>query len=171
MTTRRIITAALFLALTACSWATPRVEESLPNPVSSMPIGGVSALTSGDAQAKLDAALAQWNTADIGSYALVYIWHCECDPGWAGPWRVTVSDSRITSFTHDQGVEPSNQPQQLTVEDLFEKAQAAVTNFPGNHSIEYDPEFALPRSISSDLEAIPVDGGETLLVSEFTSSN
>lgn len=147
----QIIAALAALLIGACS-GTPPPSTSTP-------------------PAEIDQALLLWQAADISSYEIVYIWHCECDPGWAGPWRVTVSDESITKFAHDQGMEALDDPPQLTIEDLFAKARAAITDFPGNHAIEYDPDFGFPRSIAADLEAIAVDGGEYMAVWEFTPTN
>ena len=154
------------LVLSVCNQAAPTTIQSVDvtlAPAATSSSTGASAAE----QDAFEAAVVAWESAQIKSYEFVYIFNCECDPGWAGPWRVTVTEDVITNFVHDHGVARFNEPPQLAIADLFAKAQDALTRFPGNNTIEYDPEFGFPRSIVADLEAVAVDGGEALSVWEF----
>ncbi len=122
----------------------------------------------GRSQSALDEAMSVWSDAAIDSYEFVYSFSCECDPSWSGPWRVTVTDGEVTSFTHDQGLEPAPEFEPRTIVDMFDTAQSAIREHRSSHAISYDPQFGFPLTIQADLEALEVDGGLSLSVREFT---
>lgn len=157
---KKLVLVTSVILLAACSQATPTGGTDVTLVAPAPPT-----------TAEYEAALSLWETAGIDSYEFVYIFQCECDPGWAGPWRATVTEGVITDFIHDQGLDAVDNPTQLTIPDLFTKAQNAISDFPGNNTIVYDTDFGFPRSVVADVESLAVDGGEAIAVWEFVPAN
>jgi len=113
------------------------------------------------ALAELDAARTLWAAAAIDSYVYTFTQSCECDN--IGELRVTVADGEA-SIADVFGATPDVTPQ--TIEDLYEAIERSIQE--GDQTeVTYDAVDGHPMLVLLDLEAMEVDGGYAIEVSEL----
>lgn len=164
---RLLVAATVMVVASGCSSADPAVSSSTTTAEQTTTTTEATTAT-GNWGSALAAAGQLWDSAGPSSYEIVYVTHCECDPGWAGPWRVTVIDGEVESMVHENGAETFEGPEALTVEGLFELVETGLATLDPPHSIEFDPTYGFPSQIALDVEALAVDGGVSMSVWEFT---
>ncbi len=110
------------------------------------------------------AALDDWRRLGITDYRYTLSVGCFCPEEFRGPFEVTVEDDEITSVTRNgEVVDPGLGYTITQIYDLIaEHLAKGVRN-----SVTYD-EQGVPMSVQLDLDAMAVDGGTSLDVSDFT---
>jgi hypothetical protein len=106
----------------------------------------------------------RWLAAAIRDYRFTLQRRCECPDEWSAPTAITVRDGAVVSATIEGGSAPEGAA--LTIDDLF-NAIADALNEPVDTSVTYDEALGYPLDVQLDLEAIAVDGGLSLTVSDF----
>lgn len=124
--------------------------------------------TASPPQVELTEARARWSAADTTDYRFTLQRSCECLPEWSAPTEVTVRDGLVVSATIEDG--PAPEGAALTIEELF-NAIADALDEPVPSAVTYDPELGYPIDVQLDLEAIAVDGGLSLTVSDLERLN
>ena len=109
-------------------------------------------------------ARTRWSTAGVSHYRFTFERLCLCPREWSGPTEVTVAHGLITSATVEG--QPAPQGAALTITDLFDEIQNAL-NHPVATVITYDEALGYPLDVQLDLDAIAVDGGLSLTITDF----
>jgi len=160
LTTRTLLalTALLVVAALAAACSNGDSPDASPTPVSPTP--EPTALAS----AEYHEAVNRWTTAAISDYRFTIQRRCECPEEWSAPTVVTVRDGVAVSATIEGS--PAPEGAALTIDDLFAEIDDAL-NQPVDTLVTYDPDLGIPLDVQLDLEAIAVDGGLSLTVSDF----
>ena len=122
------------------------------------------------AQEALAEARQRWEDTGITSYTWTVDLLCFCGP--LGPLQVTVRDGEVAETTPlDPRVEAGQDelPTATTVEDLFQKAEDALTSEDsGAVSITYDETYGYPTKMDIDWIRDAVDDEDTWEASDLT---
>ena len=174
---RAALTAAvLALSLTvACTsetpsaHATPRAASSataatsLPSAVpTSTP--AASPTTSPEPLRAAQLARTRWSTAGVSHYRFTFERLCLCPREWIGPTEVTVKDGAVIAASVDGNPPPEGAA--FTIDQLFNEIAAALDR-PVRTAVTYDEALGYPLNVQLDLDAIAVDGGLSLTITDF----
>jgi hypothetical protein len=108
----------------------------------------------------------QWNVVRPDRYTFTYQAVCQCGPEVAGPFTATVDgDSVIESTIPPEADLGEFPPTVLTIDGIFDLAQESFRN--GAVTIEYDPTFGFPSSITVDPSPRVADDETTYQVTAF----
>lgn len=114
------------------------------------------------AVAELVTARGRWAAAGFDEYAYSLILSCECDDEAMGPRRVRVDGGRVIATTWFG--EPSRYPG-WSVEEIFSMVEETLAD--GKRvNVTYDSASGMPVRVRLDLDAIPVDGGLDLTITD-----
>jgi Family of unknown function (DUF6174) len=156
------LTALLAVAALAAACSNGDSPEVSPSPTSATvePTGQPTTTAS----TAYHEALNRWTAAAIRDYRFTIQRRCECPDEWSAPTIVTVRDGVAVSATIEGN--PAPEGAALTIDDLFTAIGDAL-NQPVATLVTYDPDLGFPLDVQLDLEAIAVDGGLSLTVSNF----
>ena len=135
-------------SLVACVATTP--PSGLP--------GGVSAPDS--TREALDAARARWNDAALDDYRFVFSNSCFCPEDVRGPFTITVRDGAVQEVLFDGRVVPPDPRRHPTVDDVFDRLEAAFDRDADAVQVTYDGALGYPTSAYVDYEAMATDEEE-----------
>jgi len=114
----------------------------------------------------LASAQARWQANRPLSYSFRYTLQCLCDQG---PWQVVVdADAVSTSTLVFDETRVATAPY-LSVEDIFEHIEGALSAGEVPVEVEYDSHLGLPRTYTFNGPEIAFDGGFELVVIQFTA--
>lgn len=156
-----VVLAALLAAAAVLACSRDDAPTASPTPASPTPEQTASGTpVAGDYRQAVD----RWLAYAIRDYRFTLQRRCECPDEWSAPTVVTVRDGIAVSATIEST--PAPEGAALTIDDLF-GAIAAALNEPVETAVTYDTELGIPLDVQLDLEAIAVDGGLSLTVSDF----
>lgn len=116
-------------------------------------------------------ARAKWAANAPPSYSYTVAQYCFCLPEWIGPVVVVVRDGVVESRTYVATSAPVPSAQYwdrfATVDTLFARLLEAQQNRPVKVIVTYDAQYGFPNRIDVDPDAHAVDGGYTLVASNF----
>ena len=113
----------------------------------------------------LDAARSRWESAAIASYGFVLAVHCECPAEVSGPFEIAVRDGDVTSAVHLSDGSDST-AKGLTIDELFGVIALSIADGT-DVDVVYDHDLGYPRRVIIDPEAVAVDGGVALSITDF----
>jgi hypothetical protein len=119
-----------------------------------------------DQLAELDEARARWSDFEQSAYRYELALHMMMSAEFAGPFAVTVVDGAVTEITRDGEPVPEAQVTAYTIDDLFRLVETALSDGVDS-SVTYDERWGHPMFVALDLDAIAVDGGLVLSVSNL----
>lgn len=117
--------------------------------------------------AELDKARARWRSSGITAYRYELAFHMMLAADFSGPFVVTVVDGAVAEMTRNGEPVSDGQVTAYTVEDLFELVEASLRDGVES-SVTYHEVWGHPVLMALDLDAIAVDGGLMLSVSNLT---
>lgn len=120
-----------------------------------------------DQLAELDEARTRWRSSGIGAYRYELTFHGMLSADFTGPFAVTVADGTVTEITRDGEPVPHGQITAYTVEELFDLVEGSLSAGVES-SVTYHEVWGQPVLMALDLEAIAVDGGLVLSVTNLT---
>ena len=106
----------------------------------------------------------RWLASRITDYRFTLRRRCECTPEWAGPTEITVRSGIVVSATVNGG--PAPEGATFTIDTLLDQIAAAL-NEPVTTLVTYDQTLGYPLDVQLDLDAIAVDGGLSLTITDF----
>ncbi|NIM92219.1 MAG: hypothetical protein GTO18_00680 [Anaerolineales bacterium] len=118
--------------------------------------------------------LARWESADLADYRYVLRVGCFCPDEIINPVVVEIRGDAVASITYQEtGEQPGENALQFfnaydSVEELFAVIEDAMKQDPAEMSVEYDPNFGVPISISIDYDRMMADEELYLEISEFS---
>lgn len=120
-----------------------------------------------DQLAELDEARAVWRSSGIDAYRYELTFHGMLSADFTGPFLVAVVDGSVSKVTRDGEPVPEGQITAYAVEDLFALVEGSLSAGLES-SVTYHEVWGHPVLMALDLEAIAVDAGLMLSVSNLT---
>jgi hypothetical protein len=130
------------------------------------PSNAVDDVSAANQRELLASAQARWQANRPRSYSFRYTLQCECDQG---PWQVVVdTDGASTSTLVFDEAQIATAPY-LSIEDIFEDIERALSSGKLPVEVGYDSDLGLPQTYTFNGPELASDGGFVLVVIQFTA--
>lgn len=114
-----------------------------------------------------------WQASGLGDYSFAYNEVCECPPVLSRPnlvevrsgrvWRVTLTDTEQIVDEQTEALFPS-------VNDLFDRIDAAIRQEAASIQVSYDPTLGYPTEITIDWNPMAVDDETKITVTDLVEA-
>ena len=169
---RVTLTTVAALAVVALLFAACTGDEATPTATSATTVTATPTTTSTVTPTatptpqlvEYEQARARWDALDTEDYLFFLQRRCECPAEWSARTMVIVRNGAVTSASIDGSPAPDGAG--LTIDELFDEIERALEESV-RIEVTYHSELGHPLDVQLDLDAIAVDGGLSLVVSDF----
>jgi hypothetical protein len=121
---------------------------------------------------ELDTARTQWTTQLPAAYRVTWKQSCFCGTDLLRPIRISVQAGQIVSAVYvddQQPVASTTRGVLLTVDGLFDKIHAAITEHAAEVDVRFDPTRGYPASVFVDYSKQTADEEFSVQLSDLTA--
>ncbi|MEB4591692.1 DUF6174 domain-containing protein [Candidatus Thiothrix sp. Deng01] len=125
------------------------------------------------AQSQLDANRQKWESQPLADYSFTLQRSCFCRGDAIRPVNIEVADGKVASATFADTGEPLPEDldyNKLTVNDLFDTIQQAITDGAARVDVSYDQQSGVPASIYIDRSEQIADEEVGFTISNFRAA-